>query len=122
MGQQYRIDFADRGAYLFARLDAESDSLEAALDSWHRIASRCRALGLRRVLVEEHIKDRLSSLDLFHLTSQIPRIASGVRVAFVDVIPDHFEHNLFGETVARNRGLTVRVFHTTSEAEAWLLS
>jgi hypothetical protein len=31
-------------------------------------------------------------------------------------------NNLFGETVARNRGLIAKVFSNVKEAEEWLLS
>ncbi len=46
----------------------------------------------------------------------------GVPIAYVDLKPEHQEVNLFGETVAVNRGVGVKFFQEVAKAEAWLLA
>jgi hypothetical protein len=84
----------------------------------------CVRLGYSALLVEEHLQGRrLSLADVFHIaietTEQLRPILR--RLAFVDVSADRSMENMrFAETVAVNRGATVRVFETVSEARAWL--
>jgi hypothetical protein len=47
---------------------------------------------------------------------------SDKKIAFVDRIADQAELNSFGELVAVNRGLNVKIFKSVDEAEKWLLS
>ncbi len=62
----------------------------------------------------------LSTLDTFELAQLVSRLAPRVgRVAIV-VNPKQIRDARFWETVAVNRGASVRVFPTTDAAEEWL--
>ncbi len=56
----------------------------------------------------------------FALGEDWARVARGLRVAVV-CAPELIDPARFGITVARNRGMTVDVFDSESEALAWLL-
>ena len=72
-----------------------------------------------RILVDyQGVPDNIPNLDRFHLGEMSAEVLRGLRVAVVDLTeaPDAFV-----ETVAVNRGATMRLFCTEAEALAWLL-
>ena len=121
--EAFEIRYQMREGYLHAFISGEKDSVASALEYWHRVISECHKCGLKALLVEESFPNQLSTLEMFAVTSAIPEMGSrGLRIAFVDKEEEHRELNLFGETVAVNRGVLGRVFQTTEEAVAWLKS
>jgi len=119
----YVIKFEDRADYLYAYAQAPKDSYEISLDFWTQIALRCKENGFSKVLVEEDFGTDNSTIDMYELVSQGHQIGlTGVKIAFVDRHLTQIDNNLFGETVARNRGLFAKVFTDIKKAEAWLLS
>lgn len=118
----YVINFEGRNGYLYAYAQAEKDSYEISLDFWTQIAQRSKENGFSKVLVEEDFGTDNSTIDMYELVSQGHQIGlTGLKIAFVDRHITQIDNNLFGETVARNRGLLAKVFTDTKEAEAWLL-
>ena len=72
-----------------------------------------------RILVDyQGVPDNIPNLDRFHLGEMSAQVLRGLRVAVIDLTeaPDAFV-----ETVAVNRGATMRLFCTEAEALAWLL-
>jgi hypothetical protein len=119
----YVINFEGRDGYLYAYAQAEKDSYEISLDFWTQIAQRSKENGFSKVLVEEDFGTDNSTIDMYELVSQGHQIGlTGLKIAFVDRHLTQIDNNLFGETVARNRGLLAKVFTDIKEAEAWLLS
>jgi len=117
------IKFEHREGYLYAYARAEKDSFEISLNFWSEIARRCKADGFSKVLVEEDFGTDNSMVDMYEIVSQGHRIGlTGIKIAFVERHASQIDNALFGETVARNRGLLAKVFADVQEAEAWLLS
>lgn len=123
-GKQYRISFEDRGDYLFARVEGEKDSYEISRQFWKDIADKCAELSPKRLFIEEDIREQLPTIaDTYQGASERPHMGlSNVKIAFFDTHPEQHEQNQFGELVARNRGINVRVFIDRDEALSWLLS
>ena len=120
--QSYKIQFEDRKLYLFAYVAGETDSLEVSLQFWADILKETKELNHRKVLVVENFGNSISTFDTYILNQRLGQMGFfNIRIAFVDEVPGHEESNLFGETVATNRGLIVKVFSDTGEAEKWLL-
>lgn len=120
--QAYRINFEMRPQYLYAYVSGMRDSVEISLNYWREIAEECKRRKAARVLVEEDIMQPVSKLETYQIASEIPRMNfKNVLIAFVDRFLEHQEVNQFGEVVASNRGLRVKVFNEVSEAEKWLL-
>jgi hypothetical protein len=117
------IRFEHHSGYLYANAHAEKDSYEISLDFWTEIARRCKENGFSKVLAEEDFGTDNSTSDMYELVSQGHQIGlTGLKIAFVDRHLAQMNNNLFGETVARNRGLIAKVFANINEAEEWLLS
>jgi hypothetical protein len=119
----YELTLEYRPKYLYAFVRGEKDSYEISRQYWQEIADECNKSGIRKVLIEEDIKENISMSDMYRFASEIPELGfHGVRVAFVDRQESQHQLNQFGETVATNRGLVSRVFNNFAEAEKWLLS
>jgi hypothetical protein len=75
------------------------------------------------LLVENLSGPGLRTSSIYELVSGKSALAARVvgRMAFVDINPAHDLGEMkFAENVAVNRGISVRVFPTIQEAEAWL--
>lgn len=120
----YRLKFEARPQYLFARVEAETDSYEISRTYWEEIAHECKVSNWKKLLVEESIPDGFSVAEAFQLASELPQMGLfGVKIAFVDLYADEqAEVNRFSELVAVNRGINTKVFESVAAAEQWLLS
>jgi hypothetical protein len=121
--EAFEIRYEEREGYLHAYISGEEDSVASALEYWRRVIAECRRRGLKALLVEESFPNQLSTMDMYTVTSAIPEMGSrGLKIAFVDKEAGHSELNMFGETVAVNRGIHGRVFPSAEKAAAWLIS
>ncbi|MBL8123371.1 MAG: hypothetical protein KIT61_02140 [Pyrinomonadaceae bacterium] len=122
--KQYRLIFDDRPDYLHALVQADQDSYEISRQFWQDIADECGRLKPKRLLVEEDIDRPIESIaDTYQGASERPLMGlSGIKIAFLDTHPEQHEQNQFGELVARNRGINVKVFFDRKEAENWLIA
>lgn len=119
----YDLHLENRTGYLFAHVRGQADTVEISLGYWKEIAAALQAAGLRRVLVLEELKAASNPVDTFEVASRLSEIGfRGVSVAFVDTELDHLPDNLFGENVARNRGVHGRVFNNLAVAQEWIES
>ena len=121
--QLFTLRFEERPGYVYAFVEGQKDSYEISRQYWKAVADECRRVKSKKVLIEENITDELSTTDTYQLTSEMMELGfSGIRVAFVDRHFTHQDSNKFGELVATNRGLIVKVFANVEQATEWLLS
>ncbi len=119
----YTIQFEYRPEFLVATVCGESDSLEISLQFWSHIHKEVRKHGYKSVLVLENLQNTIGTFDTYLLNQQLGQMGFfNIRIAFVDAFPDQSDINQFGETVAINRGLVLKVFLCKEEAEQWLLA
>jgi hypothetical protein len=119
----YLLSLEYRPNYLYVFVSGEKDSYDISIRYWREIADECQKSGVKKVLIEEDIKENLSMHDTYRLASEILQLGFfGIRIAFVDRRNEQRQLNQFGETVASNRGLLVRVFNDGKDAENWLSS
>ena len=119
----YTINFVHKSDYLHVTVVGENLP-ENVKDYLIETERACTEYGFRKVLIEENLQGpTFSTLDIFEviLVSSKTRSPWVQAVAFVDLNPEHDPEGMrFAETVARNRGINVRVFATVEEAEKWL--
>jgi len=118
----YRLVIEDRPGYLYASVSAEEDGFELEMRAVTELAAICRARGVSKLLVEHHIPARLSTLEVYTIAVQLPKLYQGIVVAFVIHEARVPEDPEFLEAVARNRGGKGQLFASAREAEDWLLS
>ena len=119
----YTLRFEARDGYLYAYVRGEHDSIAISTAYWREIAQRCHELDARRLLVVEDLAERAQVLDVYEVAAGLVALGfARIRIAFVDLLLEELPMMLFGETVARNRGIDGRVFRDEEAAIAWLLS
>jgi hypothetical protein len=120
--RSFELRFVQELTYLHAIVTGTNsrENVAAYLDEVRR---ECMTRHCDRVLIEERLDGpRLGIMDVFDVAAEGSRRAPAqiTAMAYVDV---HGSGDLmkFAETVAMNRGLSVRVFASLPEAQQWLL-
>ncbi len=119
----YQLSSRDARGYVHFVVTG-SNTPEAVRGYLREALEICAQRRSQAVLIEENlIGPELRLVDVYSIvieSSEAP-LAHQLKVAFVNVTPDHARSSAtFAETVARNRGINVRVFATIAEAQAWL--
>jgi len=120
--KSYTLKLAHKPGYVHAVATGKNSvkNMQAYLED---LVRECAARGDRRLLVEERLEGpRLGMVDVFDLVSAISDRARGLfeAIAYVDTNAENDLNAKFGENVAVNRGLRVRVFRKVEEAAEWL--
>jgi hypothetical protein len=120
---EYELNATPADGYVHVRVRGQNDV--ATAQRWAReLIALCAEKGWKNLLVEENLAGpRLSLVDIFGIISkEAPAASPHIHLmAFVDSSPERDPFNVrFGETVALNRGLSVKVFDTVPQAESWL--
>lgn len=118
----YALSLEEQPSYLHAKVSGTNSAQNA-----HRFLVEVHEAWVQRnhsaVLLEMNLSGpSLSVLSIFTIISERAPYAHGLkRIAYVDTGSGHDrEQARFAETVARNRGVNVRLFPTVEAAEAWL--
>lgn len=122
--KSYTLKLAQKPGYVHA-VAAGKNSVENMHAYLEDLVRECAARGDRRVLIEERlVGPRLGMVDVFDLASAVSERARGLfeAIAYVDVNAENDLNAKFGENVAVNRGLRVRVFRKVEDAAEWLKS
>lgn len=120
---EYTIDCEYYPAYLSASVSGEKDSVEISIHYWKDVLQEAHNKKYEKVLVIEDFKNTVSEIEVYLVVEEIIKLGfKNIKVAFVDKQSDQNEINLFGETVAVNRGMVCRVFQNIKKAEVWLKS
>lgn len=119
----FEIRFEERAGYFYAFVSGKEDSLAISLDYWQKVIEECTQRGYDRLLVEEEFPNQVSPREMYTLIVEIKKkLTTPMKIVFMDREAEHSELNLFGETVAVNRGIIGRVYTEIEEAENWLRS
>jgi hypothetical protein len=69
----------------------------------------------------ENFQNQLSVIEILEVAKAVAEMFQGkMRIAHVDKHMTDLELNKFGEVVASNRGLVVRVFNNLEKAKEWI--
>jgi hypothetical protein len=117
----YKLTVVQKPGYIHATITG-SNTPENVRDYLTAVERECIARGCFRILIEERLEGpRLGTLGVFGIVSEASKRSAGVfsAIAYVDV---NAAGSLmkFAENVAINRGISVMVFQSVSEAERWL--
>lgn len=120
MSAQLQLEFNDKR--MVARLSGIAD-IDKVPERLEEIARHCRGTNTERLIIDvTNVMLPLSVADKFQMGVHAAIFAQyGIKVAVV-VTPDQLDPERFGELVARNRGVNVRVFTEVHAAETWLFA
>ncbi len=113
--------FKPQGELMLVTASGHDDSLEDTIDYGMAVLKACLENQCTRVLCDEReLEYRLGTVDTYQLAETAVQAAPKlVRIAIV-IGPENLEDAAFYETVAKNRGLSVKVFQEMNEARKWL--
>ncbi|HXF79392.1 MAG TPA: hypothetical protein VN598_11050 [Usitatibacter sp.] len=120
MGTPYRFELAVHETYLHATVWGEHTP-ENASRFLREVYEACLANRKDSVLLDMRLDGpTMGTSSIFSVVQERSGDGRGLRrIAYVDGARDP-EKAKFAETVARNRGVNVRLFATVEEAKEWL--
>lgn len=123
----YDLVFSEEDGIL--RVDATGDrtkvnTAESGRAAWRAVAKECTARGLTHVLIVSRITGRYRIADVYDVNSAIAEagIQPGWKIAYVNLDPPSYKPTQFGEMVAVNRFVQVKLFDNERDAREWLLA
>jgi hypothetical protein len=115
------LRFEERLDYLYAEVTGPRDSVDISTAYWQRIAERCEARKVRKLMVVENLGDFHGERDMADMVDAIIAMGMGrLKVAFVIARVEELARLEHGEILAIERGANGRVFESTALAERWL--
>ena len=117
----YRLVLAEHPGYLQATVTGTHNP-ENALRFLTESFAACIKTGHTSLLLEFNLAGRsLDSTSIFDVVSKRTGVAAKLRrIAYYDNSERDLDKIKFAETVARNRGVNVRLFQDLGAAKAWL--
>jgi hypothetical protein len=108
--------------YAYVRIINPSSTLDEARFTWGSIANACKESCINKVLITQTADVReLTTMEMFTFATELHDLGfTGFYIAFHDEEVAKHPNNLFGETVAVNRGIIGKVFLNLEEAEEWI--
>jgi len=116
------VSFRDEKRFVWARFNGtwNLDELPALLESIRKeCAARKCALLMIDLLVLQN--GEISTFERYKMGMAAASLAGGVGRMAALARPDQIDPRRFGETVARNRGMNIRIFSEVQAALDWLL-
>lgn len=122
MSHSTSIEF--NGSYL--HVTVIGDNTPGDLEGYFKeVNSACQQYNCYNILIEENLSGpSIGTTNTFKLIDRNKSLLMGMthRMAYVDLNPEHdVKNNRFGETVAMNRGINVKLFDNVADAAEWLL-
>ena len=115
----YTIELEDRGEYLYALVGGKMLTPQIAKMYWDEIAAMCLKLGKSKILIEKEFIKSVSAPEMLEMGVYLGEILAGTKIAFLDRYKNESVNEL-GKVVARNKGVIMKIFKNTEEAENWL--
>lgn len=123
----YSLSFIENNDYLHVSFDGNFLPGDVK-PMWREILDYLHTHPHKYILVEEQpgATGQLNTLEVYKTAEFLSqsRLTRGVRVALLyqtGVTQNTLQQAIFGETVAVNRGLNLRVFRIKEDAEQWLV-
>jgi hypothetical protein len=100
----------------------KDENLEQVIEYGMAVVNAAFSSGCTKVLCnEQELEYSLGTIDTFESARFISEAAPGVAKVVIVCREEQIEDAALWETVAINRGLTVKVFKQLAEAEKWLI-
>jgi hypothetical protein len=117
------VSFRDESRFVWAQFDG-TWNLDEFSEPVESIRKECGARKCGLLLVDLHVlkNQELTTFERYKMGLAAASLVSGVRRLAALARADQIDPERFGETVARNRGMNVRVFADLGTAQSWLLA
>lgn len=120
-GDGFKLEVELHGDYLRAYVFDGLDSMQVSIRLWALLAEQCRQHGVRQLLVVESLAYSVDRAEVGAIVGVMADCGfADMRTAFVE-LQDDISINEYGEILALEHGITVRVFGNETEARRWLV-
>ncbi|MBA3692119.1 MAG: hypothetical protein H0W77_01575 [Acidobacteria bacterium] len=116
----YIIKLENREKYLYALVSGKTLTSEIAKMYWDEIAEMCCTLKKSKIMIEKDFVKSVSPPEMLEMGVYLGKILSGKKIAFLDQYKNESINEL-GKVIARNKGVIMRIFKNTEDAEKWLI-
>lgn len=117
----YTIVFEDYPTYLYALVHGEQYDYDVIASFLREIATECRKRNFQSVLVEENISATASPEDISRAAADLAEFGfSDIHMAYLDRFSEQKEINEFGQDIAVDHGVDVKLFGDMAAAHKWL--
>lgn len=117
----YTIVFEEYPNYLYALVHGDKYDYEVIAAFLSEIASECRKRNFDRVMIEENISATATEEDIARAAEDLPKFGFlGIRMAYLDRFTEHMELNEYGQDIAVDHGVNVKLFYDQAAADKWL--
>lgn len=113
--------FTQEEDLLIVETSGYDENLDETLQYGQAVIEECNRGGFSQLLcIETQLEYRLGTFDTYELAKAASENAQNIGRAAIVCNAKNIEDARFWETVAVNRGLTVRVFKDVDAARSWL--
>lgn len=117
----YSIKLEVKEEYLYVIVGGETLSAEIANQYWDEIAEERRKLKKTKILIEKDFTRSVSLAEMYAMGINLGNKFKGRTIAFLDRYGNE-DVNDFGQLVAENQGVKLKVFTNVDDAEKWLIA
>ncbi len=115
----YRIQLENREDYLYAFVSGEYLSASISKQYWDDIAEECIRLDKTKIMIVKDFAHSVSVTEMYEMGVNLSKFFETKFIAFIDRRGNP-DINYFGQMVAENRGVNMKVFDSEEAAEKWL--
>lgn len=119
--KDYSIEFEVREEYLYVVVSGEKLSAQIAAQYWNEIAAERRKRKKTKILIEKNFAQSVSLAEMYAMGINLGNNFKNRKIAFLDRYGNE-DVNDFGQLVAENQGVRLKVFSDIENAEKWLLA
>ena len=111
----------NREDYLYALVGGELLTAAISKQYWDEIAEETIRLDKTKILIEKNFPQTVSVKEMYEMGVNLSKFFETKFIAFIDRY-GHSDINSFGQMIAENRGVNLKVFENVQQAESWLKS
>jgi hypothetical protein len=121
----YNVNIKEKEDHLRVEISGEwtiGDEAEEVISAWSQVIEICKTKKINHILAIGNVIGKLTPMAAYDIANFPDKHgwSREFRVAVV-ALGESWKSNLFGETVAENRGYTLKVFDNEQDAKIWLL-
>jgi len=123
---EWKIEIYNGGNYKDRFIEVITSGIadkDGSLNMAKAIANTMRTNRITKALIDHHnlVSVTGDTIDIYNRPKLFGIIGAILRIKIAEIIkPEHIEHFKFFETVCRNKGYQIYVFHDREKALSWL--
>jgi hypothetical protein len=120
----YKVIIKEKEDYIRIEISGEwtiGNEAEEVISAWSQVVEICHAKNIDNILAVGKVTGHLTPMAAYDMANFPDKHgwSRKLRLAVV-ALGESWRSNLFAETVAENRGYTIKIFDNEQDAKTWL--